>query len=143
MRAIHPAHASAARTSRGASGPVVTDPTLRPLVREVRACLTDELRKPEYRGNPNPMAGHCYVTSEALYHLLGGKAEGWKPMSIQHEGGPHWFLRRDDGAILDATADQFRTPVPYENGRGCGFLTREPSARTRVVLRRVDHHRGE
>jgi hypothetical protein len=26
--------------------------------------------------------GNCYYTSEALYHILGGKAAGWKPMRI-------------------------------------------------------------
>lgn len=30
--------------------------------------------------------GNCYVTSEALYHLLGGKAAGWTPHSLKHEG---------------------------------------------------------
>lgn len=139
MRPVHAAHASSHRASRGVSGPVVTDAHHRRLVNDVRKVLTDDLRKSEYRENPNPMAGHCYVASEALYHLLGGKAEGWKPMSIQHEGGPHWFLKHEDGAVIDATADQFRTPVPYDEGRGCGFLTRDPSARTKIVLRRVEH----
>jgi len=44
--------------------------------------------------------------------------------------------RRDCEAL---TADQFRTPVPYDEARGCGFLTRDPSARTKIVLRRVEH----
>ena len=27
--------------------------------------LTDDLRRPPWRGSPNPLAGHCYVASEA------------------------------------------------------------------------------
>lgn len=83
------------------------------------------------------MAGHCYVASEALYHLLGGKAAGLVPQVIQHEGGTHWFLRGPGGQILDPTADQFKTPVPYAEARGAGFLTRNPSKRARVVIGRV------
>lgn len=101
------------------------------------AVLTDDLRKPAYRGHPNPLAGHCYVASEALYHLLGGKAAGITPMRITHEGGPHWWIRTRDGDHVDLTAGQFTTPVPYAQGVGCGFLTRQPSKRAQTVLDRV------
>ena len=116
---------------------VCTDKQHRKLIEEVRGCLSEDLRKPAYRGNPNPVAGHCYIASEALYHTLGGKEAGWTPQNIRHEGGPHWYLKHQDGTILDPTADQFRTPVPYEKGHGCGFLTRPPSARTQVILDRM------
>ncbi|MBS2040485.1 hypothetical protein JST97_36195 [bacterium] len=116
---------------------VCTDRKRRAEVERVRSVLSDDLRKPEYQGNPNPVAGHCYVASEALYHRLGGKAAGWTPQSIRHEGGPHWYLKNQDGTILDATADQFETPVPYAQGKGCGFLTRQPSARTQHLLDRL------
>jgi len=112
---------------------------LKALVEEVRDSLTPDLRKKEYQDNPNPMAGHCYVASEAVYHTMGGKEAGWKPMSIQHEGGSHWYLKNDElGIIVDPTADQFKTPVPYDEGRGTGFLTRQPSKRAKVVLDRLD-----
>jgi len=45
--------------------------------------LSDDLRRPPWKGDPNPLAGHCYVASEALYHLLGDK---WKPEHVKHEG---------------------------------------------------------
>jgi hypothetical protein len=107
-------------------------------VKPVVAALTDDLRKPKYRGNPNPMAGHCYVASEALFHLLGGQASGWVPHNIKHENDQHWYLKhRTTGAILDPTASQFRTPVPYEHGRGKGFLTKLPSKRAQEVIDRV------
>ncbi len=138
MRPIHHATRPSHHSTRSLRGPVVTDPRHGSLVRRVRGGLTDDLRKAEYQGNPNPMAGHCYVASEALYHMLGGKREGWKPMTIRHEGSPHWFLQHEDGAIIDATADQFKTPVPYEDARGCGFLTRQPSERTQWLLQRLE-----
>lgn len=111
------------------------------VVDQVRAVLTPGLLKPGYRRlveqGAHPMTGHCYVASEALYALLGGKAAGYKPASLAHEGSIHWWLVSADGQVIDPTADQFTTPVPYENGRCRGFLTREPSARAREVLRRV------
>lgn len=100
--------------------------------------LTDDLRRAPWKGSPNPLAGHCYVASEAAYHAMGGAASGYVPQTIQHEGGPHWYLRKaSDGTILDLTAGQFKTPVPYAKGRGCGFLTRQPSKRARIVLQRA------
>lgn len=118
--------------------PVCESPQHRELLADVRNCLSDELRKRAYQGHDNPVAGHCYVASEAIYHRLGGKGGGWTPQTLRHEGGPHWFLRHQDGSILDPTADQFHTPVPYDQGKGCGFLTRQPSRRAQVVLARLD-----
>ncbi len=83
------------------------------------------------------MTGHCYVASEAVFALLGGKAAGLKPASVAHEGSTHWWLVTTEGQVIDPTADQFATPVPYERGRCRGFLTREPSARAQEVLRLV------
>lgn len=80
------------------------------------------------------LRGNCYVTSEALYHLLGGKASGWKPMNMRHEGESHWFLKHENGTILDATANQFVDPPPYERAVGRGFLTRAPSDRARKLM---------
>lgn len=107
------------------------------LVKKVRSVLTDDLRKAPYKGSCNPMTGHCYVAAEALYHAMGGRAAGLTPHQITHEGSPHWFLKTKEGRVIDPTADQFKTPVPYEKARGKGFLTRQPSKRAREVLRRV------
>ena len=85
---------------------------------------------------PPRQNGNCYATSEALYHLLGGKAAGWTPMTMKMNGGSHWFLRHASGIILDATAAQFRGQhVPYETARGKGFLTKNPSRRARLLMR--------
>ena len=106
-------------------------------VRDVLAASPGLLRSP-YKaavvdGGAHPLTGHCYVASEALMHLLG--PDSWKPETVSHEGTTHWYLRhRETGRVLDATADQFDTPVPYAEGRGRGFMTREPSKRTQEAL---------
>jgi hypothetical protein len=74
--------------------------------------------------------GSCYYTSEALYHLLGGKKAGWKPMYMNtRPTGRHWFLQHESGLILDATKAQFpkSVKVDYTKARGCGFMTKSPS----------------
>lgn len=86
--------------------------------------------------------GNCYVTCEALFHLLGGKAAGWTPRTVRHEGDVHWYLvKAPDGwscqQILDPTASQFKTPPPYHLGRGRGFLTKNPSKRAREMMDRM------
>ncbi len=107
------------------------------VLRAVQEALTDELRRPKYRGDPNPMRGHCYVSAEALFYLLGGREAGYKPMNVVCEGDQHWFLLGPGGEVVDPTASQFSSPVPYAEARGRGFLTREPSKRAVEVIRRV------
>lgn len=117
-----------------------TKNTTRRLARCVSGALlrSDDLRRPPYRGHPDPIRGHCYIASEALFHLLGGRRAGWQAQHIRHEGAPHWYLRNAaTGEVLDPTADQFRSPVAYQRGRGIGFLTRAPSRRTRALLSRL------
>lgn len=112
------------------------------LMNAIRSVLSDDLLKPAYRDQPRrtPTAGHCYAASEALYHLLGGREAGLVPVVLRHEEGPHWFLRADDGSILDPTADQFATPPDHAAGKGCGFLTRDPSRRAAEILRRLSEN---
>jgi hypothetical protein len=102
----------------------------------VQSLLTDDLRRSPWKGSSNLLAGHCYVASETLCHFLG--VDLWKPMFVSHEGAPHWFLKnRTSGEILDATAGQFASPVPYEKGTGKGFLTRQPSKRSQIILQKM------
>lgn len=82
--------------------------------------------------------GNCYVTSEALYHLLGGKAAGWVPMNMRWEGESHWFLRnRITSTIVDVTVSQFKHRPNYGLARGRGFLTRRPSAAATRLMGRL------
>lgn len=80
------------------------------------------------------LRGNCYVTCEALYHLLGGKPAGYKPMRLCHEGDTHWFLLHASGLIVDPTARQFKRPPDYTQAVGCGFLTKLPSRRARKLM---------
>lgn len=105
----------------------------------------DDLLKPAHRGGDHPLAGHCYVSAETLYHYLAPlRAEGnssFKPCRARDDRGVvHWWLQDDAGRILDPTAAQYtdrgRTP-PYANGRRAGFLTRAPSARAVIALARL------
>jgi hypothetical protein len=77
----------------------------------------------------------CYQASEHLYHLLSG--EEVTPMQIKHEGISHWYLRwriGDKTFYLDPTSTQFETPVPYEQGTGRGFMTKNRSKGTVKML---------
>lgn len=105
----------------------------------IQASLTPDLLKKGFRASSKiPTAGHCYVASEAYYHLAGGAAVGLKPMFIKHCGVSHWFIRdltQDED--IDLTAEQFTVPVPYSKAVGCGFLTRQPSKRAQELIGRV------
>jgi hypothetical protein len=80
--------------------------------------------------------GNCYVTCEALYHLMGGKAAGWKPMCLKWENDNHWYLQRGE-TIVDPTASQFKTTPDYALGKGKGFLTKAPSRRARELMAKM------
>ena len=83
--------------------------------------------------------GNCYATSEAAYHLLGGREAGWKPMRLDTgEAQNHWFLLHvPSGVILDLTAAQYTNPPDYTNAVGCGFLTRKPSRAAQTLMDRL------
>lgn len=92
--------------------------------------------------------GNCYAAAEALYHILGGKKAGWKPMVIPRawpRNDSHWFLQREPYPrcprelvqILDPSRLQFTHEPPYHLARGCGFLTKRPSRKARDLMRRL------
>jgi hypothetical protein len=103
---------------------------------EVQQALLPSDRLPKFRDRPLPY-GACYVASETLYYLAREAGIPLLPYGIVHEGVSHWFLRTEDGTVFDLTAAQFSTPVPYDEGKRRAFLTREPSARAKVLLDRV------
>ena len=101
--------------------------------------VSDDLRHEPWRGSDCPVTGHCYVASEAAYHLLGGKDAGYTPCFVRHEGAPHWYLIDPSGQVLDITAEQFATTVPYDRGTRKGFLTKVPSKRAAILIERALH----
>lgn len=106
------------------------------MIEQVVQALTDDLRRSPWRGSPNLLAGQCYVVAECLYHL-GLRERGYRPQFIRHEGAPHWLLANDLGEVVDPTAGQFETPVPYAQAKGKGFLTSHPSRRAKILMDRV------
>jgi hypothetical protein len=95
-----------------------------------------QLVRPRFRGT-HPLSGHCYHGSEALYHLLGGKAAGLTAMFVKHEGQPHWFLKKNH-EVIDLTAEQFQSLPPYHLARPIGFLTKQPSKRAKLVMEQLN-----
>lgn len=114
------------------------------LVTAVQKALSPDLLKPEYRAKnkTNRFYGHCYVASEALWYLLGGRESGYEPIRASDDHGVvHWWLEnRETGKILDPTSKQYTSAgekPPYDHGVFGGFLTSEPSKRAAVILERV------
>lgn len=115
---------------------LLINPELEEIIFKLIKCLilSSDLRKPKWKSNENPLAGHCYIASEVLKYLLGND---WKSEVVNHEGGTHWYLRhKPSNEVLDITASQFKSKVPYHLGKGCGFLTKNLSKRATELLRR-------
>jgi hypothetical protein len=107
------------------------------LIPLIRRQLADDLLLPHQRDRPRRTnsAGHCYVASEALWHLTGRR---FHVLQIWHEDNSHWFLRDPDTSeIYDPTADQFIDPVPYDEARRRPFRTSRPSRRAMILIGRI------
>ena len=112
------------------------------LVEAIKLSLTPDLLKPEYRKEnaDNPMFGHCYVASEAFYHMMDQKhlrvCYGKDERNITH----WWILNETLHLRIDPTCDQYYSQgliPPYHNQKKASFLTNEPSKRAKVVIDRV------
>lgn len=96
------------------------------------------MKRPKLRGN-------CYVTCEALWHLLGGMKSNWTPHVYRFASGEtHWFLRHNVlHIVLDPTRKQFTKLSDWEmknlyyEARGCGFLTKKPSRRAAKLMKEM------
>lgn len=115
-------------------------------IKKIQSVLTDDLLTPKYKNlvRHSKTEGHCYAAAEALFHMLGGKSQGYSACvaSFEENGQAftHWWIKDQDGKICDPTAEQF-TAVgqvpPYHLGKGCGFLTKNPSKRAQIIIERV------
>jgi hypothetical protein len=86
------------------------------IINKIQKHLTPGLLKDRWIKQSNPLEGHCYIATEALYHLLPNKEE-WKPMmaSYKDEQGKctHWWLvNKRTGKILDPTKEQYLPDTP-------------------------------
>lgn len=113
------------------------------LMLKIQKCLTPDLLKKEYRTEnaSNPMFGHCYVASEALYHSIKSHGEYSAACGRDPNGIVHWWIVDNlTGERYDITADQYLSKgliPPYDVGRKTGFLTKLPSKRAQIVLARM------
>jgi hypothetical protein len=113
---------------------------------KIQQALSLDLLVAPYRAEPSDRnayiqatKGHCYVATEAAYHLFGKKA-GFVPFVCKHDDGTtHWWLQNSNtGAILDPTAPQLNgNKSVYKKGRRGSFLTKKPSKRAAELIRRV------
>ena len=115
----------------------------------VQRVLSPDLLKPYWRKQQektgNKFTGHCYAATEACFHLLGGYNGKFKSYILTHksfpeelkEGETHWFLKSDDGELVDPTEKQFNHTIPYEKGRRQAFLTKMPSKRAKTIIERI------
>jgi hypothetical protein len=112
-----------------------------PLIKAIQAVLTTDLLKKEYRiANAPPFYGHCYIASEALWHLTGKQLDVYN--AKDENGVVHWWLQ-DGIRIVDPTLAQYagRSP-PYAKGRRAAFLSNgkmhgRPSKRAQAVINRL------
>ena len=108
------------------------------LVKKIQDNLSQDLLKPQFKGHPNKLWGHCYVASEALYHLLGADASYYRPMRIKVNSVNHWFLKnKKTNEILDVTAEQFDFKLDYSKAKNAAFLTKKPSKRCKILIERI------
>lgn len=115
-------------------------------IEALHSCLTKDLLKKQYQSdyeNNHFTTGHCYIASEAVFHTFGGKDEWSAYSGRDHNDGTHWWLKNKlTKEIIDPTKEQYTSlgiEPPYDKGRPCAFLTREPSARARELMARIEN----
>ena len=110
----------------------------RSLVIAVQGELCPSLLKKQYldENAKNLMFGHCYVASEAIFHLSKNKLQPF--YGTDKRGITHWWLIDEKWDIrIDATADQYHSQglePPYDVGNRASFLTNDPSKRCKIVM---------
>jgi len=104
------------------------------LIEKIKNNLTDDLRKPKFRNNPNPLWGHCYVASEAFYHLTNKQ---YHPCRMKVGDVNHWFLKDSEENVIDITAKQFDFKLDYQKAKQSAFLTKEPSKRAKILIDKI------
>lgn len=114
------------------------------IIKLIKNNLSDDLLSPKFlklkTKNDDKTFGHCYLATEVAYHLL-GKNKGYKPYVMRVENGKytHWFLKNDKGKIIDPTLAQYKGKTPkYSEAKCIGFLTKQPSKRAKVLIKRIN-----
>jgi hypothetical protein len=114
------------------------------IINKVKQCLSPDLLRKEYleENKTNPMAGHCYIATEAIFHILGGK-EYYQPYVARDDDNiTHWWLiHKITGDKVDVTQEQYTSiglEPPYKKGKKATFLTSYPSKRAVIVIERYN-----
>ena len=96
--------------------------TVLALQKKLEEVLTPDLLTPKYReeNETNPMYGHCYHTTQAVFYLLDSNT--LDPMSAKdYRGDTHWWLKdRESGMVIDMTSDQYYSvgqEPPHHKGK--------------------------
>lgn len=106
--------------------------------------LTPDLLTKKYREEnaTNPMYGHCYHSTQALFYLMG--TDKLVPMSgIDYRNDTHWWLQ-DGETIHDVTADQYYSVgqvPPYATGKKTawyGWKQRPHQRSLKLIMRVLD-----
>jgi len=109
------------------------------IIKMITDNLSDDLLKKEYRITGNWLAGHCYVATEVLYHLMDDNMRNkYSPATLKINNITHWFLKEKNGNnIIDITKQQFDFPLDYTISTNRSFLTKTPSKRALVLINRI------
>ena len=89
---------------------------------KLEECLTPDILTPKYReeNQNNPMYGHCYHTTQAMFYLLDTDTLDIM-CGTDWRDDKHWWLRdRETGYDVDMTSDQYYSigkEPPYDNGK--------------------------
>ena len=106
--------------------------------------LTPDLLTKKYREEnvTNPMFGHCYHSTQALFYLM--DTDKLVPMSgIDYRNDTHWWLQ-DGETIYDVTADQYYSVgqvPPYATGKKTawyGWKQRPHQRSLKLIMRVLD-----
>ena len=89
---------------------------------KIISILTPEFLSKKYKeeNKKNPMYGHCYHTTQAMYYLF--DTNTLEPFTaIDYRGEEHWWLKdKNNNLIIDFTAEQYfnvNEKPPYDNGK--------------------------
>ena len=98
--------------------------------------------------SPSVLAGHCYNASEVYYHSVDKSIRKkltpqQMTITVNHDlfddtvEVSHWFLKHDNGSIIDLTIDQFDVlgiDIDHEEATGRGFVPPSPCKKSQKLL---------
>jgi hypothetical protein len=109
------------------------------VISKIQNCLSRDLLNPEYQKivskTAHPVTGHCYVATEAAFHLF-GKKYGYYTYVRRYGSITHWWLQNEKSQIIDVTIEQVGDNYPYHEGHKQN-MQYTPSKRARKLIKRI------